>query len=424
MIVLIIDDLGTPSLTKRSSYTDAINPGENVKLIVITSTGCLTSEDKSRCLDWAEVDHPSSNGKLELVAVRMHEKHGFDVIYTRQEDLILRASYLREMLGIKVGLLPDEARMFRDKFRMKEVLQEKGIGVPAFKRVFSPVDVIAFSRAHGYPVVIKPRFGSASANVKVLNTEEERDAYIEKEFYDLIDDYGKCMDYNGDIVIEAFQRGTMYHVNGYARSGALEIVWPFVYISTNLGFTSGKSYGNVLIPRSDDRYAKLIETTQKVLDGLPCREHLVFHLELFWCEDGVLRLCEIAARRPGGSIGPLIQLAENGQNFPESEFRLSIGLPLKYDRKESGGVVADLMVPLRIGTLVKMPAAEDCPVDGVTFIPIGKVGTVYKGFSITVMNTCARFVVAPRDGEQATVQEVTERLRKAQEWFDAAVLYE
>jgi hypothetical protein len=170
----------------------------------------------------------------------------------------------------------------------------------------------------------------------------------------------------------------MCHVNGYARNGKLEIAWPFAYINTNLDFTTGSAYGNILIPPSDPRSTAMLAATQRLLSTLPTPDHLIFHLELFETvttdsKADLTRfeyvLCEIAARRPGGSIGPLITLAEGGPGagagFPEMEFRLSVGLSPGVERKtisrfargDKGFCVGDLIVPRRIGTLVKVITA-------------------------------------------------------------------
>jgi hypothetical protein len=118
----------------------------------------------------------------------------------------------------------------------------------------------------------------------------------------------------------------MYHVNGYAADGKIVYVWPFVYKNTNLGFTRGFDYGNRSIMKSEKQYEPLLKATQRILDCFNCPDHLIFHCELFENKNDFL-LCEIAARKPGGSIGHLIDLLEGGgNNFSEIEFRLYNGL--------------------------------------------------------------------------------------------------
>ncbi|KAJ3282848.1 hypothetical protein HK104_010678 [Borealophlyctis nickersoniae] len=432
--ILILDDAGTPSVYRRVNYTDFVSRDENVRLLIITSEGALSDTDKVICLAYVELKSPTTNGMVEVWAKKFHDEHRIDQIYTKQEDLILRASHLRAYLGVKDGLLPHQAIVFRDKEEMKHTLQLAGFPVPPFRRVHSPSDVLAFADTYGYPIVLKPTLGSASAGVGVIRNASECELYLEHRFFECIND--KVQDMSGDIIVEAFVDGSMFHVNGYARRGELVYVWPFAYVSTNLEFTAGKAYGNVLVPKGDPLWDGLVKATQRVLAALPQPENLMFHLELFGKRgvDGGLQehmLCEIAARRPGGSIGLLIDMAEGGGNiFPEMEFRLNNGLPLRHDREavarvnNPGFSCGDLMVPLRVGRLAALPAEGDvCPVAGVQYIPIAKVGQIYKGFNINAMNTCARFVVTAGEAGVDTA-EMQRRLGQALEWFDARVVYE
>lgn len=474
----MLDEPSGPSLYKPIIYSQFLTPNErlnkSVKLFIITTTACLSAEDKEYCTAYAEIDHPSSNGALELIAAHWSKQFGaYDVIYTKQEDLIVRAAYLRELLGVKEGLKGEEAMMFRNKFQMKEWMRidhragiEK-VKVPPYARIFTPSCVLSFIKNHSLPVILKPILGSASAGVTTLHTNEDVDNYLKNAFYDRLEsDSGKRIDYSGDIIAESyltdailqdtseFQRArkvSMYHVNGYYASDStkpdgLVRIWPFKYLQTNLGFTKGQSYGNVSILPTDAEYESLLKTTKNVLARLPRTQHLIFHLELFrvritksnktshkeTIEEDDFYLCEIAARRPGGSIGSLIDQFEvqNG-GFHRYEFRASVGLESGNDSRsavEQTKRVGDLMVPYRIGKCISLP--QTCPFssNGVNseprlqYILVGKVGTVYKGFDILKMNTVARFVLTDESGR--SLQEFEDRFRMAEEWFRSEAVYE
>ncbi|KAI9094324.1 ATP-grasp domain-containing protein [Phlyctochytrium arcticum] len=445
-VILVLDDVGTPSVNNIVTYTSFLSSDDRVSVIVITSKGALSDGDKTSCLDYVELSSTTTNGLMEIHAQRFHEKYHIDLVYTKQEDLILRAAHIRRLLGVQVGLKPEEALLYRDKAAMKEAVRKSGFNVPDFQRIHSPCDIIAFVKKNGFPVIIKPTLGSASAGVRVVKSQEDLLHYLEKEFYDRIDDKGKCMDYSGDMIIESFCAGKMYHINGYAQNGNLVYVWPFAYLQTNLEFTMGKAYGNVLIPKADAKHQKLINATNQVLKALPCPQDLLFHLELFETKDQCTGeekyvLCEIAARRPGGSIAFLINAAEGGavsQNdsanrqmfFPEMEFRCNNGLPLRHDRKTVANIaksdnysVADIMIPRQIGELTSIPEPNsELPVPNALYYPFAKVGSVYTGFDINTMNTAARIVVTNTDGG-STVDGMEERLLAAHDWFRTSTHY-
>ena len=422
--ILILDNVNpTTTVYKPVTYTDFIDESDNVNLILLTNKNAPSPKDREKCLAIIELHNPLKNGMLELLAKRMHEKHPIHQIYTKQEEIILRAAHLRQLLGAKDGLYRQDALLFRDKAAMKKFVSDKGYPVPAFSRVFSPVDIIAMRELHGFPLVVKSTLGAASAGIRVIKDDADMERYFENEFYELLDTRGRLAEHSGDLIVEAFVKGRMYHVNGYARQGKIVHVWPFAYVHTNLGFTLGKAYGNVSIPTTDKRHSQLLEATQKLLSILPCPDNLIFHVELFESETG-FALCEIAARRPGGSIALLIDLIEGGRGiFPEIEFRLNNGLQLRehgLKRLDSSKIVADLMIPKQIGTLIKLPDPQKCPVPHVECTIFAKLGSSYSGFDIGQLNSCARLVI--QQG-YAGVEETENALNKANEWFNSEVAY-
>ncbi|TPX32728.1 hypothetical protein SmJEL517_g04234 [Synchytrium microbalum] len=425
MHVLIIDDNGGPSINNKSSYSAYIDELDDTRLSIITSKCGVSEDDKSKCFRTVEIDHIGSNGAMELAAEAIHKHLPIDIIYTKQEDLILRASHLRALLGLNSqgGLVAKDALLFRDKEAMKRHLSSTII-VPPFAKVFSPANVMQFVNEHGFPVIVKPTLGSASAGVDVLRNRADMEDYFINRFYGRIDEEGRCMDYSGDMIVEKFLEGAkMYHVNGYASDSKIVNVWPFCYISTNLQFTTGNAYGNVLIPTTDARHSRLVEITQRVLDNLPCPSHLMFHLELFEVDNDFV-LCEIAARRPGGSIGPLIDVSESQPIgwFAEYEFRSSLGLPSRRlcRARQDQIPCGDLLIPLHVGTLTRVPS-EPCPIPGIEYKQIAQVGRVYTGFSINTMNTCARLIARGSSGTSAaTIQDMLESAKK---WLDHELQY-
>jgi glutathione synthase/RimK-type ligase-like ATP-grasp enzyme len=207
-MLLILDETSNATLYSATSYTSYLENGDTKDLLLITNFA--SDEDKSKLTDFKEIPNPTSNGNLEVHAFKFNEKYKITSIYTKQEDLILRAAHLREELGIE-GMKPEEAILFRDKVKMKEHLSQRGIKVPPFRRVFSPANVLHFAEKHGFPLVMKPTLGSASGGIRILKDRQDLEKYLETEFYDRIDDLGKVMDYSGDICVEAFVGGTMFH---------------------------------------------------------------------------------------------------------------------------------------------------------------------------------------------------------------------
>jgi hypothetical protein len=425
--VLILDVTSGPSLYKPVTYSDFIDDAKNINLLILSNG--INQKDKDAALAYKEIKDPTINGLMESIVIEWHEKYRIDVIYTKQEDLILRAAYLRNRLGLNSGMDSSLATVFRDKSLMKNKAKLGGFQVPEFRKINSPIDILDFVNDHGLPAIIKPILGQASSGITVLHTKDQLNHYLELEFYSCIND--KIMDYTGNLMIEEFIPSKMVHVNGYAKDGTIQYFWPFYYQSTNLSFTMGKAYGNIYIPESDPTHRILMDTTQELLNILGTPKNLMFHGELFEITDPITgntsyKLCEIAARRPGGSIGILIDQVLGGKNnFAEIEFRLSNGLTPRQDmRQDENFTCADLIIPLQIGKLISIPAEKDCYLKNCVYLPLGKVGTIYKGFNVNHINTAARFMICNEPSEKATVTLMEKRISLAATWFNKYVQYE
>ncbi|KAI9204805.1 ATP-grasp domain-containing protein [Polychytrium aggregatum] len=437
--ILILDDTTEPPCDKIVTYSKFVRPEDRIKLFIISSLGALTDEDKQNSADYVEMESPERNACLEIEAMRLHQKHRIDLIYTKQEELIIRAATLRKMFNLpraKGFVSPDDALFFRDKVLMKDIAQKGGFPVPKFRRLRYPLDLVEFAQQCGYPVIVKPAMGCASAGVQVIRSWDDLVSFLSSNFFPTREDsHDWRITYGTDMIVEQFVDAEMYHVNGCLIDGQLQVMWPFKYISTNFGFTQGVAYGNVLIPKSDARWTQLRDAAIRLLQCFPTPRRLMFHLELFGrpTATGGLEflLCEIAARRPGGSIGHLIDLAEGGGIWGELEFRLSVGLPFRHNRSERSCyendpsfVVGDLIVPRKKGHRLKyIPDAGSCTIPGITYLPIEKAGSEYLCYDCTTVNTCAR-MVAVSSGVPSNTDSIERTLDQALRWFQKHVVHE
>jgi hypothetical protein len=145
--VLIVDERHVLLKIGDHSWSDFIDDDDDVELYIFTSSDALTEKDKScsRIRAYKEIPHPTTDGTLELWAYEMHKKHSFTHIYTKNEDLIIRAAHIRSLLGIKTGLTAELVPGYREKVRMKELASQGGFPVPPFARLYAPADLIGFS---------------------------------------------------------------------------------------------------------------------------------------------------------------------------------------------------------------------------------------------------------------------------------------
>lgn len=426
--ILILDDGQITSIIAEHSWTDFIDEDEHIQLFIFTSTGALSDKDKnsSRVKAFKEVPHPTSDGSLELWAVQMHREFAFTHIYTKNEDLIIRAAHLRTLLNIPTGLCAEQVQAYREKVHMKELASQGGFSVPPFARLLAPIDLIGFIDQHGYPVIVKPTLGCAVSGLHVISNADELQSFLTSKLFACID-MNQRMDLVGELMVEKYLRGDMYHVNGIAYNGQISHVWPFAYLHTCLDFArNGLAYGNCSIPCSNELFQRLVQATQRLLNILPTpKDCLVFHLELFenLDDENDFILCEIAARAPGGSITHLIDLLsfpdQSNNSFARLDFRASISLsiPSFSDLPISNQVLTDLVIPRKSGKLMYIP--RECPIANLIYIPLANVQTptVYDKYDANAMNSACRLMTY-----STTMIEGRELVEKGFQWFDNACI--
>ncbi|KNE73147.1 hypothetical protein AMAG_17344 [Allomyces macrogynus ATCC 38327] len=420
------------------TYTSFITPGVDANLFIITSRGALSAADKAKAVAHVELDCPTLDGSVELIARAWHDQYTLHAVYCKQEDLLLRAAHLRRLMGIAEGMQPENTLTFRDKHLMKDLAVAHKFPVPKYQRLDSPSCLLAFIDRVGLPVVVKPTLGSASAGIHVLRTMTDVATYLRTVYFGHLASASAVgqFDTAGQLLAEAYLADApMYHVNGFVDNGNMVAVWPFQYLRTNLEFTHGAAYGNVSLPETDDMYKAVVDAAKRALACFTLPTRCVFHLELFHVsssihndriehpargQDAYFALCEVAARRPGGSIADLISRIL-GVPFAPVEFRFNAGLDYTLPHRDGPAPrIGDLLVPLRTQSRVlAMPSRATFPLgSNVAYIPLARSGLEYRGFSVGTLNTAARFVATGT--EYATM---VRDLGMAETWFARNVVY-
>ncbi len=88
------------------------------------------------------------------------------------EPGMVLAARIREALGVE-GLNVEQTIPFRDKVRMKEVLEQAGVRIPRYGRARSAEEARSVARHTGFPLIIKPIAGAGSADTYTCRNETE-----------------------------------------------------------------------------------------------------------------------------------------------------------------------------------------------------------------------------------------------------------
>ncbi|MFE9255794.1 acetyl-CoA carboxylase biotin carboxylase subunit family protein [Streptomyces sp. NPDC006879] len=356
------------------------------------------------------------SGLLEERALELARTHGVRHLVSCHELDLDRAAGLREILDLP-GQRLDSVTPFRDKGSMKEIASGAGLAVAPWRDVECAGDLLGFVREHGLPVVVKPRDSAGSMGLRILHTEVELSAYLADEF-DL---------YSGDhpnLIVEAFVRGPMCHVDGLVLDGKVVLSWPSQYQYALATYRTDTGPRMDLTLDVDDPLAKrLLEFTERLLEAMPGPPNFTFHAEVFHTPDDELVLCEIACRTGGAAIRDIMRTLF-GVDPTEAWVRAQLGLSLPAELGSGGVPLAprqmsgQMVLMKRPGRVVEVPLeAPDFPwIEKFrVFVRPGQVMEAAAGssdFLVTVL-------VSGRDRAQCV-----ERLRQVEEWFMAALVLE
>jgi biotin carboxylase len=120
---------------------------------------------------WADEDAVVST---VLDAVR---GRNVDLVETLWEPTVLVAARLREAIGTP-GMTVDQTIPFRDKGRMKEVLDAAAVRTPRSARATTAAGCREAAEQIGYPLIVKPISGAGSLDTYRLDSDGELEAAL------------------------------------------------------------------------------------------------------------------------------------------------------------------------------------------------------------------------------------------------------
>lgn len=341
---------------------------------------------------------------LEAEVLRLYEEKPFRALIAVDEVDILRASRLREKLGIP-GQKVESAFAFRNKVRMKEIAQKKGVLCPDFIEITSCQDLREFAARHGYPLVVKPVDGMGAMDTYVLKSQEQLDRWLTEH------------DVTGKMA-ETFVEGGMYNIDGLWVEGALRFCSVGKYGSSLLSYQSGSGTWTRLVSPEELLFEPLRAFAIQVLKALPSPAATSFHCEVFVTPSQEIVLCEIASRSPGGRISECIRQSY-GVELDEWWTKLTCGYSVEWpDAFEFSMYTAVHLIPKQQGRLIKM--VEKLPFSWVTeYQPRVKEGYVNQASMAHSQDTIGS-VVLQADSESMLL----ERFQELKQYLDKHIIWE
>jgi hypothetical protein len=213
------------------------------------------------------------------------------------EQLQVPLGQVRDALGID-GMDAATAANFRDKDRMKQVLEQHGVPCAAHVLAGSAADARAFADRVGYPLVVKPPAGAGARSTFRLDDPDSLRVWLDSAPPTAAT----------PVVIEQFLVGTEGSFDAVAVDG--EVVWYSIseYRPSPLDVLRNPwIQWTVLMPRhiGGPEYDGIATAGPAALRALGLRTGLA-HVEWFRLRDGTVAISEAGARPPGAQITTML----------------------------------------------------------------------------------------------------------------------
>jgi len=353
-------------------FVDAVSRLDEVALAVVSTDPedklppGLRSRVKAHwrvadCLDPAQIEH-AVRGLVRRIGPPAK-------LIGTLEELQVPLALAREALGLP-GLSSEAASNFRDKARMKTVLERAGLPCARHALAHSEEEARAFVRTVGYPIVAKPQAGAGAKNTFRLDSDEQLTAACAH----------MPPNPGSPVLLEEFVTGEEHSFDAAVVGGVP--VWHSIsrYHPSPLEVLREPwIQWCVLLPRRIDgpEYAVIRRDGFAALNALGLTTGFA-HMEWFLREGGEVAISEVGARPPGAQFTTLISYAHDADfyrvwarlaaldQFAPPERKYAVGCA--YLRGQGQGHVQQVLgldrVAQELGPLVveaRLPRAGQAP---------------------------------------------------------------
>jgi len=141
------------------------------------STDALPPAAKAALTHYVHVGSLADGDHVAAIIRELARHARIDLVECLWEPYMVLAARLREELGLP-GLTVAQTIPFRDKERMKQLLDAAGLRTPWHTEARTVADVWAAAERVGYPLIVKPIDGAGSADTYRADSAAELDAIL------------------------------------------------------------------------------------------------------------------------------------------------------------------------------------------------------------------------------------------------------
>lgn len=300
-VVFVIPYLMEASLRFLKSALEL--PGIGVSTISAEPVEKIEPALRQRLIGHERVADPMSAAQLVAATRELSRRLGpVDRVIGILEQLQVPLAEARQALGLP-GISVEAALNFRDKSKMKDVLQRHGLPCARHRLATSIDEVKRFIADVGFPIVMKPQAGAGAVNTFRLDRAEQLGQLLEQF----------PPNPQKPMLLEEFIVGEEHSFDSVFMDG--KPVWYSISKYSPGPLTVMQNewiQWTVLLPRSVDgpEYDGIRRAAIPALEVLGMTSGLS-HMEWFRRKDGSVAISEVGARPPGAQFVSLMSWAHD-----------------------------------------------------------------------------------------------------------------
>lgn len=228
------------------------------------------------------------------LAERIYREKPFDCVLSFTELAMVPAAMIGERLRLPGASTVSTARLLRDKLSMRDRLNSAGLSPVRTRFVRSLDDATKQADDMGYPVILKPRYGTGSMGVRRADSAEELSEAVATAL---------SADPQG-LLIEEFMAGPEFSVEAFSFDGAHRVI-----AVTGKKVTENFVETGHVVPAdvTTTEHAAICDLVRSFLDLIGLTDG-PSHTEVI-ISDGCPRIVESHDRLGGDKIYRLVELA-------------------------------------------------------------------------------------------------------------------
>lgn len=241
------------------------------------------------------------------------------------------------------GVSRTAAKACTDKWKFHQLLAQSGLNQPRRELVDNASNLSDVLHKIGLPCVVKPRFGSGSRGVMVINTLMQA-VKLQEQF-----------DQNAaSILVEEFVEGVALGVDAVMQSGKCEVVLLREKQLTPLPYRVEMTYlGPARL--SDVTSARIHQTVQRCAMALGL-DNCLLHADLIIPPATEPVVIEMSGRPSGLSISSKMVPLATGVDFLVQGINLVLGKPTQFLARQGNPVVLKYL-PIAPGRIMRSPTS-------------------------------------------------------------------